>query len=136
MRDLVLFSHIILGLVIVVLTIIILIKLKGHSRLIKPLAFVTAAVSWLLLLPAGRLYITFYPATKMVIKAGTKSWAHSVVMETKEHWGLLLPFIATLATALVFRNEIKESKKWWALLLIISLLLGLMGRIVKFGAMP
>src|SRR3989338_450204 len=136
MRDVLLYAHILIGALLILLPFIILSQLKAKNSAAKPLSFLTAGLSWILLIPAGKLYITFYPATKTVIKAGTKPWAHSIIMETKEHWGLLLPFIVTIATALVFKNEFKESKKWWALAFILSILLGLMGRIIKFGAMP
>ncbi len=135
MRDFVLFAHIILGLALIAFPILILLYLKKQPSWIKPLSFVTAAISWLLLLAAGKLYITFYPATKTLIKAGAWPWAHSVVMETKEHWGLLLPIITTVAAGLVFTGKTKESRKWWILAIILSVLLGVMGRIVKIGAL-
>jgi len=97
--------------------------------------FATAVIGWILLLPSGKLYITFYPATKTLVKAGSWPWAHSIVMETKEHWGLLLPIIATVAAGLVFTGKTKESKKWWILLIILSTLIGVMGRLVKIGAL-
>ena len=135
MRDIILFGHITLGLAIIVLAIIILLELRKKSSLLKPLSFITAVLCWILLLPAGKLYITFYPATKAVIKAGINPWAHSIIMETKEHWGLMLPFIATLGAILIFKGKVKESRKWWILVIILSVLLGIMGRIVKIGAM-
>jgi len=135
MRDFVLFAHIILGLALIAFPIVIILYLKKQTNWIKPLSFATAAISWILLLPAGKLYITFYPATKTLIKAGAWPWAHSIIMETKEHWGLLLPIIATLATGLVFTGKAKESKKWWILTIVLSILLGVMGRIVKVGAL-
>lgn len=135
MRDFVLFAHIILGLALIAFPIIILLYLKKNTNWLKPLSFVTAAISWILLLPAGKLYITFYPATKTLIKAGAWPWAHSILMETKEHWGLLLPIIATVATGLIFTGKAEESRKWWILTIVISILLGIMGRIVKIGAL-
>ncbi|MBS3114199.1 hypothetical protein J4448_03785 [Candidatus Woesearchaeota archaeon] len=135
MRDFVLFAHIILGLALIAFPIIILLYLKKQTNWIKPLSFATAAISWILLLPAGKLYITFYPATKTLIKAGSWSWAHSIIMETKEHWGLLLPIIATVAAGMVFTGKAEESKRWWILTIILSALLGIMGRIVKIGAL-
>lgn len=134
MRDLVLFAHIILGLALITFPILILLYLKKRSTWLKPLSFVTATISWILLLPSGKLYITFYPATKTLILAGAKPWLHSILMETKEHWGLLLPIITTLAAGLVFENKLEESKKWWVLTLILSLLIGIMGRVIKLGA--
>src|SRR3989344_6121536 len=124
MRDLLLFAHIIAGLALIAFPIIILLYLKKKPKWLKAFSFATAAISWLLLLPSGKLYITFYPATKTLIKAGAWPWAHSVFMETKEHWGLLLPLIATLAAGLVYSNNVKESRKWWVLLIILSVLIG------------
>ena len=135
MRDFVLFAHIILGLALIAFPIIILLYLKKQTNWLKLLSFATAAISWILLLPAGKLYITFYPATKTLVKAGAWPWAHSIIMETKEHWGLLLPVIATVAAGLVFTGKAKESRKWWILTIVLSILLGVMGRIVKIGAL-
>jgi|SRR3989338_1713302 len=134
MRDLVLFSHLILGVALVVLSIEILLELKNKSKWAKWLSVLTAALSWAILLPAGKLYLTFYPATKTLIKAGTRPWAHSIFMETKEHWGLFLPVIFTVAAWLVLRNEWEKSRKWWILGLVVSLLIGIMGSIVTSGA--
>ena len=133
-----LYLHIIIGLALIVFSILILLELKNYkkkSKLLKLYSIITAALSWGLLLPSGILYLTFYPATKTLIKAGSWPWAHSIFMETKEHWGLLLPIIATVAAGLVFSGKIKESKKWWILLIIITLLIGIMGRIVTLGGM-
>ncbi len=134
MRELVLYGHIILGLAIVILSVFILMELKKKSSYLKPMAAATAFISWLEILPAGILYLTFYPATKTVIKAGPWPWAHSIVMETKEHWGLLLPVIATVAAWLVYKDQLKESKKWWILLIALTVVIGIMGRIIKMGA--
>ena len=134
MRDLALFAHIIFGLALIALPAMIIFESKRKSSLIKPLSLTAAGVSWLLLLPAGVLYTVFYPATKTLIKAGSWPWAHAVVMETKEHWGLLLPIISTVAAWLVFTGRIKESKRWWGLVAVLSIMLFVMGRIVKMGA--
>ena len=135
MRDFVLFAHIILGLALIAFPIIILLYLKKQTNWLKLLSFATAAISWILLLPAGKLYITFYPATKTLVKAGAWPWAHSIIMETKEHWGLLLPIATTVAAGLVFAGKIEESKKWWILVIVLSILLGVMGRVIKIGAL-
>jgi|SRR3989338_1614841 len=134
MRDLVLIAHILIGLALIVLPVLILRLSSKKSLLLKPLAGLAAILSWLLLLPAGILYIMFYPATKTLIKSGPYPWLHSILMETKEHYGLLLPLIATLAAYLVFTNKTKESRKWWILLIVISLLIGILGRLLKIGA--
>src|SRR3989338_4965333 len=135
MRDLLLFAHIIAGLALIAFPIIILLYLKKKPKWLKEFSFATAAISWLLLLPSGKLYLTFYPATKTLIKAGSWPWAHSIVMETKEHWGLLLPVIATVAAGLVYKGKAKDSKRWWLLLIVLTALIGVMGRLVKIGAL-
>src|SRR3989344_6559352 len=136
MRDAVLFAHIILGAALAVLSIIILLEMKKRkSSILRPLSVLTAGLSWSVLVPAGILYINFYPATKTLIKAGAWPWAHSIFMETKEHWGILLPIIATVAAWLVLTGKEKESKKWWILLAVVALLIGVMGRIVTLGGM-
>lgn len=133
MRDALLFVHIIMGLILIVAPFFIIAGKK--ERWLKPVAWMTAAASWLILLPAGALYLIFYPATKTRILAGSWPWVHTVVMETKEHWGLLLPIIATMAALLIQDNKLNESKKWWILLSMLSVLLGIMGRLLKVGAL-
>lgn len=135
MRDLMLYLHIIAGLSIIMLSIVILLQTQKKSMWLKPLSAITAAMSWLLLIPSAVLYLMFYPATKTLIKAGAWPWAHSIFMETKEHWGLLIPIIATTAAGLVFAGKVKESRKWWILLLVIATIIGIMGRIVTLGGM-
>lgn len=135
MRDIVLFAHIILGLAVITSSIIILLYLNKKQNWVKPLSIFTAFLSWLLLLPSAILYLTFYPATKTLIKAGSWPWAHFIIMETKEHWGLLLPLIVTVAAGLTYHGKIKESRKWWILIIILTVLIGIMGRIVKVGAL-
>lgn len=134
MRDLVYFAHLLLGMALVALPFVIRSLLENKSALAKPVSIATAALSWIMLLPSGILYTVFYPATKTVVKAGSWPWAHSIVMETKEHWGLLLPVIVTLAAILVLQNKGKESRKWWLLAAVLALLIGVLGRIVKMGA--
>lgn len=136
MRDILLFSHVIMGFLIAILGIIIILNIKNKNfSLMKPFAALAAVLSWVELFPAGYLYTVFYPATKTIIKAGAWPWAHSVIMETKEHWGLLLPVIATVAAWLVFTGKEKESRKWWALAVVLIILIGIFGRVIKMGAL-
>lgn len=131
MTELVSLIHLALGLSLIALPIIILFEAnKKRSSLIRPLSVITGAVSWILLIPAGNLYLSHYPATKAVIKAGSMPWVHSIVMETKEHWGLLIPIIATVCVGLVFQDKLEESKKWWKFLIVVAILMGIMGALI------
>ena len=135
MRDLVYFGHIILGLLLIILPIIILRNLGKNPPWLKKLAVIVVAISWFLLLPAGSLYLDFYPATKTLVKAGAWPWAHSIIMETKEHWGILLPVFSTVAMGMMFNGKTMESKKWWILVLVLAIALAVMGRVIKVGAL-
>ncbi|MDO8628664.1 MAG: hypothetical protein Q7R56_02835 [Nanoarchaeota archaeon] len=96
------------------------------------LAWSTAIISWIILLPSALLYLIFYPATKTLILAGQQTWLHQVLMETKEHWGILLPVIGT--TAALITQQGKDAKRWWYLLIILAILLAIMGRTIVVGA--
>lgn len=134
MRDLVYFLHLILGFALVALPVIILLNLGKKTPWLKPMAILAAAISWVLVVPAGILYTTFYPATKTLIKAGAWPWAHSIIMETKEHWGILLPVVASVAALLTVADKNEQSKKWWVLVIVLSVFLAVFGRLIKMGA--
>ncbi len=134
MRDELLYAHILLALAVAVIAVII-IRQKNKSPLTKNLSILGAVVSWISVLPAGLLYLNFYPATKTLILSNAWPWAHEVIMETKEHWGLLVPVFATVAAWLVLTGKEKESKKWWTLVLVMVVLIGIFGRLVKLGAL-
>ena len=133
MRDLVLFLHVISGLALIAFPIIIL-QYKKNATWIKLIAVLTAVISWILIFAAGKLYVVFYPATKTLIKAGSWVWAHSILMETKEHWGLLIPLIATVAAGLVVSDKLEKSRKWCILLIVLAVLSGILGRLIVMGA--
>ncbi len=78
----------------------------------------------------GYYYIEFYGAgVKPLIKAGPLPWAHSIIMETKEHVFLFLPFLSLLSLGLLrkFRNDLLENNT------IRKALLWLLGIIVLIG---
>lgn len=135
MRDAVLITHILIGLALVVIPLKIVLELDQESRLLKILSVMAAALSWFLFIPAGILYITYYPATKAIIKAGGTPWVHSVIMETKEHIAFVIPIVATVAMGLIFLGKRRQSKKWWILLMILSGLIGVMGLIISRSAL-
>ncbi len=132
-RDTALYLHIIGGMLLIVLPIVIISQLNSKPSWLKAVSGATAVISWLTLLPSAILYLVYYPATKTLIKAGSKPWVHSVIMETKEHWALLLPVIATLAAWHLFKERHEESKKWYLLLIVLSITIAFMGTIISGG---
>ena len=65
---------------------------------------VTLLISWVL---AGYYYVTFYgQSVKPIIKSGKIPWAHNILMESKEHAFLFLPFLGlVLTTSLLFSKS-------------------------------
>jgi len=51
---------------------------------------------------AAPTYINYYPAAKAEIKAGPNPWVHGILMEIKEHIGLLEPMIMFSAFFIVW----------------------------------
>jgi len=98
-------------------------------------------ISWTI---GGYYYVIYYgPDVKPAIKEGSSPWVHSVVMETKEHVFLFLPFLAILITGMIFSSDINllENHKVKSYVLIICaliILLGLaitgMGYLISAGA--
>tara|TARA_Y100000310_G_scaffold284091_1_gene306639 strand:+ start:6697 stop:7110 length:414 start_codon:yes stop_codon:yes gene_type:complete len=86
-------------------------------------------LSWI---TGGHYYLTEYgSAIKPMIKAGASPWAHKIVMETKEHVFLMLPFLAVLVSGII-SNKSKEIlqnvkfRKWTIYLSGLVVFLGML----------
>lgn len=104
----------------------------GLRRLktIVQVATIASLISCVIL--AISLYMVFYPPAKKVIKEGPRPWMHSIVMETKEHFGLLVPLVLFSASSLIGHYsetliEGKDEKRAVMTLLVIALVLILLG---------
>ena len=96
--------HIMSGLTGTILTYAtLLIVLK--KEVVRKKFFITSSLAWLSYVVtwfSGGYYYWFYygAQVKPIIKAGQYPWAHSIVMEAKEHIFLLLP-VLSLVIALI-----------------------------------
>ncbi len=90
-------------------------------------AWATAGFMWLAYFAGGYWYVTYYGADKAVIKAGPWRFAHSFVMETKEHVFLILLLLATFGLIAVLRNNLLNSKGARQLVLTIAGLVAALG---------
>ena len=98
-------------------------------------------ISWIV---GGYYYVAHYgPDVKPAIKEGSNPWVHSIIMETKEHIFLFLPFLAILVTGMIFRFNIDLLKNHKtkssvlilsALIILIGLVIAGMGYLVSAGA--
>lgn len=111
-----------------------------RSRIAAVMGVVGFALSWI----AGGFYYVRYYGTlvKPAIKAGYAPWAHTVIMESKEHIFLfILPLAMTVLFLLLLDAEEFERGKFRSVALKLSgltaflgLLIGAMGFIVSAAA--
>ena len=96
--------------------------------------------SWII---GGYYYVTFYGTlVKPIIKAGRASWAHDIVMETKEHIFLFIVpmavtalFVSLLDQSTLERVGLKSIAKWLSATIAgLGLSIGLMGYIISAAA--
>lgn len=85
-------------------------------------------VSWFY---GGYYYAIYYgDKVKPLIKAGRYSWAHNVIMETKEHIFLFLPFLAAVLFLVIWLagediNKEQKLKKGTTALALSIVILGI-----------
>lgn len=89
-------------------------KKQPNIRWLQGLSL-TGTISYVLAwISGGYYYLTHYGSTvKPIIKAGAYPWAHSVIMEAKEHVFFFLPILAILVMLLwwLLPNEMQQEPK-------------------------
>lgn len=92
--------HVVIGLLGITFFVVVLLGLLKiylnlrKLRIFSLLGLLSFLGAWIL---GGYYYVAYYgSAVKPIIKAGDYPWAHSIIMETKEHVFLFLPFLAAV----------------------------------------
>jgi len=140
-------SHVIFGLIGVIAVYAVWMSLLkknpsiGFLKYASLTAFVSYMVSWI---SGGYYYVLYYGSNvKPLIKGGDYSWAHIVVMETKEHVFLMLPFGALVLAAafwLVGDRVLSDQKLrrtlsiFTAIIAIIAIAITISGILISGGA--
>lgn len=98
--------HVFFGLVGVIASYIawvLLLRPQPNLRLLQISSFKSFLFLVLSWLAGGYYYVNYYGGTvKPIIKAGPFPWAHSFLMESKEHIFLFLPFLALVVFLVSF----------------------------------
>ena len=106
----------------------------GFLKRLSVFGLVTLLISWIL---AGYYYTQYYgQSVKPIIKAGQIPWAHSILMETKEHIFLFLPFLGlVLAVSLLLsRSDIAKDENLRKALASLAFVIVVLGTAVTiFG---
>lgn len=132
-------SHVIIGLVGVMASYAVftgLLKRKISLWFLKVsawIAYLAYIFSWLM---GGIYYIAYYGGSvKPIIKAGEYPWAHTVIMESKEHIFLFLPFLSfVILLILLLKGEtLKTDVTLKRALTFVAGISALLGIIIALG---
>lgn len=124
--------HVLIGILGIIFFVAVLVNLMKDVNLTKLKAFslsgfISFIIAWFL---GGYYYVTFYgKSVKPIIKGGDYPWIHSVIMETKEHVFLFLPFLAAVSALAIWLlgKKIKDDAQLKNALSILNLCIVLLG---------
>jgi len=136
-------SHVALGVGCIIATVWVFVDVLNaraeNLRRIRWMSLVAASCMWLAFLAGGYWYVKDYAADKSVILKGPWPFAHSLFMETKEHFVITLLLVATYLP-IAASNNLAVNRGARRLVLCIAglmLLLGLMaegnGGVISLG---
>ena len=148
MVNLLVATHAVIGILAIFAFLLVFVELldskEKTAKRVKAFALIGTILIFVSWVVGGYYYVTYYGTdVKPLIKEGASPWIHSVVMETKEHVFLFLPFLAILATGMIFSSNaelLKNHKTKLAVLMLCALiiLIGLaitgMGFLISTGA--
>ncbi len=99
-------------------------KITKRIQIFAFIGTILIFISWIV---GGYYYVNYYgPDVKPLIKQSSAPWVHSVIMETKEHIFLFLPFLAIVVTGMIFSydiNLLKNHKAKLSVLLLCGLII-------------
>ncbi len=131
MREALLMSHVIFGVLAVLAALWVFVDTlnagEDNVHRVRTAALVCAALIWLSYIAGGYWYVVHYGADKALIKAGPWPFAHSLMMETKEHVFFTLLLLATYLPIAAAPARLLASRPARNLVLAVSGLVVLMG---------
>lgn len=98
-------------------------------------AFVSIILSWVF---SGIYYTSYYgKSVKPIILSGQYPWIHKIIMETKEHVFLFLPYLVLviLALTLLTPDEIEDNKKVQKAMMLLCFTIVSIGLAILIGGM-
>ena len=108
-----------------------LLKQKPSFKMLKWFSlsgFLSLMISWTI--SGGYYYVTYYgKAVKPIVQASARPWVHSVIMESKEHIFLFLPFLAFLVMLIIwfYQESLAEKPRLKNMTAVISFLITIIG---------
>lgn len=132
-------SHVILGIIAIIFFYAVWLNLFKQKLNLKLLKFssLTGLIAFLLSwLTGGYYYVVYYGnAVRPGIKGGQFPWAHTIVMEAKEHIFLFLPFLAAISFIVLwfFGQTIATDAKLKKGLLFINAVIAVIGTAIALS---
>ncbi len=133
--------HVLLGITGIVVFTGVALMLRGEKlsigwlRINSLLGLLFFLGSWI----AGGYYYTSYygKAVKPAITGGSDAWVHTVLMESKEHAFLFLPFLAFVVFVLInsLSSELKINKKLKKSLILLCFVIVSLGLAITISGM-
>ncbi len=107
-------------------------KRLKRAKIAGWIGFIAFLAAWV---AGGFYYVEFYGENvKPLIKEGPSKWAHSLIMETKEHLFLFLPFLSALALAAMYKvQERKPLLLLTGLIVLLAFSMAGMGFLISSG---
>src|SRR5262245_13467056 len=134
MSDIILFAHPTFGVLAIMAAVWVLVETLNASDAnqtrIRYAAFavtVCIVLSWLL---GGYWYTIYYAPEKAIILNGPWPWAHSLVMETKEHL-FFIPLILALYLPIVAARRLAQNKAARNMVMVVATLVVLNGLAIE-----
>jgi hypothetical protein len=136
MNEIILFAHPTFGVLAIIAAVWVLVETLNVSPAnlgrVRAVAAVTAAfmvLSWVL---GGYWYVNYYGPEKAMILRGPWPWAHSIVMETKEHL-FFIPLILALYLPIAAAADLIRSQAARAMVITVATLVVLSGLAIEGG---
>ncbi len=144
MKEFILFLHPMLavfGIIFSVWTFVEVLNISEKNS--KRITFVSVLVAISMLLTwitSGFWYISYYATDKAIILKGPWAFAHSLIMESKEHIFFSVLILSLYVPIISMRNNIVTNKSAQSLMLVVTTLIILLslalegaGAIISFG---
>jgi hypothetical protein len=134
MSDIILFAHPTFGVLGIIAAVWVFVETLnagpanlGRLRTVAVLVALFIVLAWIL---GGYWYVTYYAPEKAIILKGPWPWAHSLVMETKEHL-FFIPLILALYLPIAARADLVASRPARVMVLSVAALIALSGLAIE-----
>jgi hypothetical protein len=149
MNQFILMAHVFFGMLCIVASLWVFVDVlnlnEANQVRIRKVSWLAAVAMWLAFVIAGYWYVVFYKSDKAIILKGPWPFAHSFVMETKEHLVIMLLLLATYlpiaaSNKLVANKDARTVMLWVSsMIVLVGLLMdgegGIIAMAVKLGLM-